>query len=78
MEIKESFMMDIGNQFVAQSKSIKALFDEIAPLIQKLKMSKFLKIVDFYSNIVQKVIRRSFSVLHRISKGLYHKKAVGR
>ena len=37
-------------------------------------MSKFLKIVSFYSDIMQKVLRRPFSVLHRTVKSLEYKR----
>ena len=71
-------MMETDSHLVTQSKGIKVLLEELGPLIQKLKMNRFLKIVNFYSDIVKKGIRRSFSVLHRICRTLSFKNVFGR
>lgn len=67
-------MMDTDNHLVAQSKGIKLLLEELAPLVQKIKTSKFLKVVDFYSEIIKKAIRRTYSILHRVLRSFSAKK----
>lgn len=65
-KIKECLDMPTSNNLLSLSKGEEVLLAELEPLFERISVARFIQVIEMYSDILQKVVRRCLSIVYRI------------
>lgn len=65
-KVKDCLDIPTSNNLLSLSKGQEVLLAELEPLFEKVSVARFIKVVEIYSDILQKVVRRCLSIVYRI------------